>query len=231
MLALIRSTAPTSLRRVYAVSDLHTDYEENLAWVDALQEDQQGVLLVAGDVSDKLDRFVRTMESLVNKYALVFFTPGNHDLWLRRDGSEGADSLQKMQRLESACDALGVLTTPQRLNMEIGRTLSILPLLSFYHESFDTEPAVTALRLPSVRRVMADYRACSWPAPLSMGGEDLAGHIDAMNDVQLARAATQAEGRDFIQPIESWDGARQGGASVVSFSHFLPRIELIPEKR
>ena len=122
---------------------------------------QSDVLLVAGDVSDTIERFEITMEVLTRKFGLVFFLPGNHDLWLRRDGSEGRDSLQKLERIEAACEALGVLTTPQRVSL-CGGQVSICPLLSFYHESFDTEPAVTKLRLPSVGRVMADYRACKW---------------------------------------------------------------------
>jgi len=34
-----------------------------------------------------------------------------------------------------------------------------------------------------------------------------------------------------LTPLTSLQDAREGGASVLSFSHFLPRIELIPEKR
>ena len=43
---------------VYAVSDLHTDHEENLNWVKSLsvQEFSKDVLIVAGDISDSLER-------------------------------------------------------------------------------------------------------------------------------------------------------------------------------
>ena len=43
---------------VYAMSDLHTDHEENLNWVKSLSvhDFSQDVLIVAGDVSDSLER-------------------------------------------------------------------------------------------------------------------------------------------------------------------------------
>ncbi|KAL1498917.1 hypothetical protein AB1Y20_013439 [Prymnesium parvum] len=220
------------LHSVYAVSDLHTDYAENLAWVDRLcsRRHLRDVLLVAGDVSDTLPLFQQTMATLALKFGLVFFVPGNHDLWLRRDGSEGKDSLRKLWRIERACEAAGVKTTPQRVRM-CGGSVSICPLLSFYHESFDTEPAISRLRLPSVARVMADYRACHWPPPLRMGSEDLARLFDRINERQLARSAAQAENNAWLTPLRSWDDAHGEGAALLSFSHFLPRIELIPEKR
>ena len=35
-----------------------------------------------GDVADTSERFERTMELFVAKFGLVFFVPGNHDLWV-----------------------------------------------------------------------------------------------------------------------------------------------------
>lgn len=48
---------------VYAISDLHTDYEENMEWVERIPDDkyQDDILIVAGDISDHLEiiRFVQ----------------------------------------------------------------------------------------------------------------------------------------------------------------------------
>ena len=108
----------------------------------------------------------------------MFFCPGNHDLWVRRDGSEGVDSLLKAQRLEDICGKHGVFTTPQRVHMASGESISICPLLSFHHTSFDTEPDVPHLRLPSARVTVTDFRATRWPGPLETGSEALAQHMD-----------------------------------------------------
>lgn len=73
--------------RVLAVSDIHTDYKANMAWVEGHCEGRQAqaqqnddVLIVAGDVSDDLDTFRRTFELFTRVYSHVFFTMGNHEL-------------------------------------------------------------------------------------------------------------------------------------------------------
>lgn len=73
---------------VYVVSDLHTDYAENMKWVKCLSsvKHKEDVLLVAGDVAETYDKFVVTMSLLKERFQHVFFVPGNHDLWCRREG-------------------------------------------------------------------------------------------------------------------------------------------------
>jgi hypothetical protein len=65
--------------------------------------------------------------------------------------------------------------------------------------------------IPPVELVASDFRNCVWPTALPKP-IDVAEHMDRMND----------DGRlDFDR----------GGLPVISFSHFLPRQELLPEKR
>jgi predicted phosphodiesterase len=221
--------------RIHAVSDIHTNYALNMEWARSLASEpayRRDVLLLAGDVSDKLDLLRETLEVLASSFGAVFFVPGNHDMWCRRDGSEGADSLDKLRRLDEVCSDLGVLTTPQRVSMADGGCVSILPLLSFHHISFDTEPDVTGLRLPSAKAIVSDYKATRWPDPLACGEVGVAQLLDDQNDsLPGARATAQAQGRARIEPLLSYAQARDGGARIISFSHFLPRIELLPEKR
>jgi predicted phosphodiesterase len=221
--------------RIHAVSDIHTDYAINMDWARSLASEpayRRDVLLLAGDVSDKLNVFRETLEVLADSFGAVFFVPGNHDVWCRRDGSDGTDSLDKLRRLDEVCSDVGVLTTPQRVTMAGGGYVSILPLLSFHHSSFDTEPDVTGLRLPSARAIVSDYKATKWPEPLVCGEVALAQRLDDENDIlPRARATAQAQGRAGLAPLLSYGEARDGGAHVISLSHFLPRIELIPEKR
>ena len=74
---------PSVYRGIFAVSDIHTDYADNLAWVNALQGHEEDVLVVAGDVSERVATFRSTMARLAAAFGAVFFVPGNHDLWLR----------------------------------------------------------------------------------------------------------------------------------------------------
>lgn len=73
----------------------------------------------------------------------MFFCPGNHDLWCTGDGNTARDSLHKLQQLEALCARLGVHTGPRRLAVEAakgGTGVWIVPMHSWYHLTFDTEP-------------------------------------------------------------------------------------------
>nr|GMC73289.1 Calcineurin-like phosphoesterase domain, apaH type [Ipomoea batatas] len=68
--------------QVFVLSDLHTDYSENMTWVRGLSRtvgQNKDVLLVAGDVAETRNNFVLTMSLLKDRFAHVFFVPGNHD--------------------------------------------------------------------------------------------------------------------------------------------------------
>jgi 3',5'-cyclic AMP phosphodiesterase CpdA len=91
--AAVPAAAASATTRVFVVSDLHTDYPENMDWVRRLPAEVgagegPGVdaLVVAGDVAETRDNFARTMEVLRDRFGAVFYVPGNHDLWLRREG-------------------------------------------------------------------------------------------------------------------------------------------------
>lgn len=74
--------------RVFVLSDLHTDYPENMAWVKCLStvKFRGDTLLVAGDVAETYKNFVLTMSQLKDRFQSIFYVPGNHDLWCRSDG-------------------------------------------------------------------------------------------------------------------------------------------------
>lgn len=71
--------------RVLVLSDLHTDYSENMTWVKHISTvtHKKDVLLVAGDVAETFKNFVQTMSLLKDRFQHVFYVPGNHDLWCR----------------------------------------------------------------------------------------------------------------------------------------------------
>ena len=81
--------------QVFVVSDLHTDYAENMKWVKCLPsiKHRESILLVAGDVAETYDNFAVTMSLLKERYQRVFYVPGNHDLWCRREGENYVRSL------------------------------------------------------------------------------------------------------------------------------------------
>lgn len=142
---------------VFVVSDLHTEYKENMAWVTSLPKKgkKKEVLLVAGDVAETYEKFVLTMSLLKASFEHVFFVPENHDLWLHKEKDNYIDSLQKLDKLLDACQRLSVETNPSVID-----GLAIIPLFSWYHESFDREKDISGIRIPSLELVIHFLSPC-----------------------------------------------------------------------
>ena len=218
--------------RVFACSDIHTDFPENLEWVRSLSDvDFRGdAVILGGDVSDDLEVLETTLRLFARKFAHAFFVCGNHDLWTRSRGGEHrhADSMEKLDEVLRVCEACGVRTSPTLLNRDAGAdggAVWVAPVLGWYHESFDTEPdipeSVSTVRPP--RLVMSDYKLCRWPEGLDPTDESVAAALDRVNDERLGWG-------DFLRALRVGDEVERR-APVLSFSHFLPRLELCPEKR
>ncbi|KAF3438422.1 hypothetical protein FNV43_RR21184 [Rhamnella rubrinervis] len=198
--------------RVFVLSDLHTDYAENLKWVKCLStvRYKNDVLLVAGDVAETYNNFFSTMSLLKDRFEHVFYVPGNHDLWCRSEEEDYPDSVEKLHNLLDACRTLGVETNPMIID-----DLGIIPLFSWYHESFDREMNIPNLRIPSLEMACKDFHACKWPGELSNGDVSLALYFDALNEIN----------QNAIKEI------KKTCTQIITFSHFVPRLELCPEKR
>lgn len=209
----------SAARRLYLVSDIHVDAQENMRWLEQLSSTYflRDALIVAGDVSEDLELVEVALQILAAKFELVYFTPGNHDLWVNGDGN----SMTKLHAIFALCDRLGVATRPRRFgDKPEGCGIWVCPLLSFHHSSFDTEPDVRGWAVPSAEEVMVDYRACTWPDGLSMLDDSVAAAMDAANEQHWSD-----DGSD--QALAQ----RPRSEPLVTFSHFLPREELLPEKR
>ena len=215
--------------RVYAISDIHTDYKENLAWVErhcsevSQDIEEETVIIVAGDVSDDLGIFRKTFELLTSAYSHVFFVSGNHELWVRKKDRDVYDSLGKLRALLDICRELGVKTEPEK----IGDRVWVVPLWSWYHGSWDREPDIPGAY--PIEQVMMDFHACDWssvPHLRPSGDDSLAQHFDQMNGNAYVDALESIR----LDRLQAEEDQRQN-VFVVSFSHFLPYQELLPEKR
>lgn len=212
--------AELHVSRVYAISDVHTDVSANLEWLQryaaaSKETHLNDLIVVAGDISDSIGVIQDTLTLLQSTFgAGVAFVPGNHDLWCNSASDE--NSIDKLNEIRTLCIKMGVHIEPFVVVTDKVATdpLLVVPLLSWYHESWDTEPDIPGLNLPPVRLAASDFRRCRWPAPLNPLDESLAKYFDNLNTVVVERAIN-----------------KYPDAQILSFSHFLPFQQLLPEKR
>jgi 3',5'-cyclic AMP phosphodiesterase CpdA len=122
-----------------AVSDLHVSYPQNLAIAEALRpRSASDWLLVAGDVSERLDDVAMILELYAERFAKVVWVPGNHELWSTGSGDDGLRGVARYERLVEICRSLGVLTPedPYPLWQGPGGPARVAPLFLLYDYSF-----------------------------------------------------------------------------------------------
>jgi predicted phosphodiesterase len=179
--------------RVFAVSDLHIDYEANGRWARSLSSADylDDVLIIAGDITDKRNLLEWCLTTLSKRFKRVLFVPGNHELWVIREGG-GKDSLQKFYEVFETVESSGA-----SMHAFCDGEVSIIPLLGWYDYSFG-EPS------EELRSRWMDYRTCRWPTGLTE--KDIVAYFATFNNRQV----------------------RSTAETVITYSHFLPRIDLMP---
>jgi predicted phosphodiesterase len=178
--------------RILAISDLHTDFRENMLLVEQLSDVtyQRDILIAAGDISDRLDTLESTLALLRAKFMKIFYVPGNHELWVRK---ERQTSVEKFFSVLALCETLDIQTSPAKVD-----TVWIVPLFSWYEPQFDADNSGDNDSLGG----WADFYLCKWPTDIGQ----VCNFFLNMNEPRLL----------------SYDGP------VISFSHFLPRRDLLP---
>ncbi len=179
--------------KVFTVSDLHVEYEENYKWIlDLSKSDfREDSLIVAGDISENTDLLKGVFEALKNRFQDVFFVPGNHDLWVRNNGY--SSSIEKYWNIKDIADEFQVHTEPVSFS-----DLVIVPLLGWYDYSFG-QPS------DNLKNIWVDYSACKWE--------------NGQNEHNIT---------DFFVDQNNTHIENNFNKTVISFSHFLPRIDLMP---
>ena len=253
------ATAP----RVFVMSDIHTDFPENMSWCASLSDVayKRDAVILGGDVSDDPRVLETTLVLFKRKFRHVFFTPGNHDLWIwaknqrtatrwgtRRSATPSRNSkpccrcARRLRRAHQAVfaraelDVLGGEHIDEHSDtvdgdddrdsedVDDGGGVWIVPVLAWHHASFDYEPDIppSVRFVPPPEKVMSDFRLCAWPPPLDPADASVAGALDALND-------TRQEWGAFLHKLRHGTRAERE-SPILSFSHFLPRLELCPKR-
>ncbi len=192
--------------RILALSDLHVDYRSNLSYVQRISDSdfRFDVLILAGDISDDVDNLKVVFTDLRRKFAHVFFVPGNHELWIRRGGC--VNSIEKFWHVLELCGELGVKTSPYKVGNLEGDGVWIVPLFSWY--------------------VKPEEGSCSLFVPKNDEDPTLAG----WGDNRFTRWPPVDSGTniaDYFLHINEKEVQKHYDALVISFSHFVPRRDLI----
>lgn len=155
--------------RVFAISDIHVDYDANMRWVHGLSraDHRDDLLILAGDVSHRPKLLAECIDAFSRRFAQVLFVPGNHDLWVVGEPPE-RHSLQKFREVADIAADNGASMQAFRREGTL-----IQPLLGWYDFSFGKPD-------DSLLQMWADFRTCRWPD--GAGPAEVAALFDDMNE-------------------------------------------------
>ena len=178
--------------RVFVISDIHIDYQENRQWLSKLSSVDylEDILILAGDVADEQKLIEQCFHELSTKFLKVLFVPGNHELWVLRDRT--STSIEKYRQICKVAIEHGISIQPFHID-----SLSIVPLLGWYDFSF-------AYPNTQLMETWMDFRACVWP-----------NHLQPLDITEY-----------FLEKNGAY--LKTANQTLISFSHFLPRIDLMP---
>ncbi len=192
--------------RIYSISDVHIDFTENARWIKHISDKKykQDALIFAGDAAHNLQALQNLLLQLKSKFKEIFFVPGNHDLWIQN--SDWSDSVEKFEALTIWCNQKGIHTVPRTLGFGTKYPVQIVPLFSWYsgaQEDADSLYVEKPGEDPE-NRMWSDNYYIRWPQ--SKTGFNPSAYFAALN-------------RKAIK--------EKSDLSIISFSHFLPRREMM----
>ncbi len=193
------------MSRVFAISDIHIDYKANMQRMLGLSNHDyvDDALILAGDASDSLDRLATLFANLQHKFRHIAFVPGNHELWVRSELHK--DSLHKLQALEMLCQDFAVATQPIKVDTD-QQAVWLVPLFSWYRQPTEGNETLYIEKTTEdpEKFSWSDDHLCKWP--------DLNHHACVA---------------DYFLSLNHANIKRHYDAPIISFSHFLPRRELM----
>jgi 3',5'-cyclic AMP phosphodiesterase CpdA len=133
------AAAPPKAGRLLAISDLHVRHPENRRIVEELRpRSRDSWLIVAGDVGAQVEDVEWALSRLRDRFAVVVWTPGNHELWTPPADPVDLRGEQRYDHLVGLCRRLGVLTPedPYPIWEGEGGPAAVVPLFVLYDYTF-----------------------------------------------------------------------------------------------
>ena len=110
--------------RLLALSDLHVAHPQNREIVAGMTPgNDDDWLLLAGDVGELYPDIEWALRTLADKYATVVWTPGNHELWTRRQ--DPVDLRGEQRYLPWSSSAEPSASSPRRTRTRCGAARAV----------------------------------------------------------------------------------------------------------
>ena len=206
--------------KLYAISDIHVGYRENLVAIGELPNHPEDWLILCGDVGDTLEQVELALRLLNQKFARLIWVPGNHELWTvpRKSSLRG---VARYRELVALCRRHGVLTPedPFPVWMGEGGPLILAPLFVLYDYSFrpDHVPISEAVAWARAGEVLCTDEALLKTDPYSGVGEWCSARV-----LESERRLTEAlEGSDHPTVLIAHFPLRQEHAVLPYIPRFM----------
>lgn len=124
---------------LWAVSDLHITFRGNDEVLSHIQSDNpQDWLIVAGDVTENIERLIETLEILQERFATIIWVPGNHELYTTSKDPYQLFGVTRYDYIVEQLRMRGILTPedPYPVFYSAGEPYRIVPLFLLYDYSF-----------------------------------------------------------------------------------------------
>lgn len=164
----------------------------------------------------ELEKFFKELRP---KFKEVSYVPGNHDLWLVTGDKSAKHSIAKFELITQICEQCGIRTSGFMVEGEDKKDKVVIqPLLSWYHEDFDADESTRSERIR--RELWLDFAYCKWPEE----------YINADSESPSAPQGTPEQWFLDLNLKRLCAASEDSSATVITFSHFLPRRELFLPK-
>lgn len=94
--------------KLFALGDLHLGHRANREALPAWRARPDDWLILAGDVGETIEHLELGLRAATERFARVFWVPGNHELWSHR--GDGPRGVAKYEAAVTVCRRFGVLT-------------------------------------------------------------------------------------------------------------------------
>ncbi|MEM7128997.1 MAG: metallophosphoesterase [Chloroflexota bacterium] len=180
---------------LYAISDLHVGHAANLEAVNRLPSYPNDWLIVAGDIAES-DQLMKVCFSILTKrFAKVFWTPGNHDLWTIPTSTNKKRGVAKYEHIVELAREYGVVTPEDEYVLwpDESNPALIAPIFIGYDYSFRPDDVAErdVLKWAEEEGIVAADEVFLHPDPYATRGDWCAARCQ-ITEKRLQSAAQQA---------------------------------------